>query len=495
MKIVSTEEMTTEEVRQTLSILNKQMRREALSEGEKAALLKVREVSEILKLIKSDPKEAAGRMDKYRESLASRLRGGVSAPSVKRSTEGDKSVIPASKKVRVDASSTPAPSTSDFYEPISPGEEHVDEPMITEPCINIPKCTSGPSGPPPASFSGSWVRHFFQQMCSKVPHHEDASFLKSVGQRVVEKNEEQLIFVDGMAASDILLLMEFVQNLQYHVLDKRRAGNADFAVPSKLGLLNRMPDPLDSGLLDSWYFSVPSLCATCALRFPNRKVLTNHHDYHFVKNTAYGRRKRGLDVAFRGWMESPQDWLGNRAVLLSRQFYRKLDSSASENQPEQNKQSHKSINLDKSEKTANLLRNAVPADAIKCRCAECGDGFDREWTDEPVNMAVFKDAVCVPLFGSEPVVFNWPGVERLEQGRGTEAVTALEDKRIRNSVFYHSQCWNSNKSLGNKEYQIQLFDQLTAETQIPDKDLEQIVQEEILEEELEVGKSSTRKYF
>ena len=433
-------------VKSTLEILNKLMRSEKLQEGEKASLCRVSEVNDILKLFKTDAKRAASEMDRYRNDL----------------------------KARLEASEQPAPKR----QRVEPSVPQSDAPKA--------HLLPPPSTLPPNDFSTNWTRHFMQQMCSKIHFFSPSSLPPVPERRIVEEAEEQRIFVDGLTNQEVQLLLKFIFDMQQHIRTKDSIAN--FTVPSKLGLLNKMTDPLESRLLDSWYFSIPSQCATCALRFGSRRLLTTHHDYHFVKNAASGRRKKGLDVAFRGWNENPQEFLGNRGVLITRSFFRRLDQ-ASTAVEESNVKSAKDAAGDFS------LSSAVPANDIKKCCAECGEPFNRIWSDA-ANMSVFPSTVCIPLLGSEPVRFAWPDSEA--SVGAVDAARAADERRVENSLFFHECCWEMNPKLKEADAQLALLDALEQAEELVELDkIGFTIVEEEIEEEVEdlVTQKVDRKYF
>ncbi len=71
--LLNTDDLTMDQVRSTLQLVNKMLRKEAKPQ-ELAALLKIKEVREILELHKVNPKESSERITKYQKDLASRLR-------------------------------------------------------------------------------------------------------------------------------------------------------------------------------------------------------------------------------------------------------------------------------------------------------------------------------------------------------------------------------------------------------------------------------------
>ena len=483
--------------RSTLQILNKMMRGEPLTEGDKAQMCRIKEVNDILMLYKTEKKEAGEKLEAYRAELTARLRAGAQpAPAIaKRSEIEQRQQAPEPKRPRQEPQAPAEPE--EIYEPVSPDADADLSPQEEEgprPILSLP-----PTGLPPREFGIPWLQHFFQQMCSKVPYFQSKSALKPMKKKIIESSEEQQIFVDGMSVPDLLLLFNFVYDLEDHIIAKRKSGKTDFTVTHRLGQLHRMPDPLESGLLDSWYFSVPSQCATCALRFANRKILTSHHDYHFVKNSAAQRRRKGLDVAFRGWMETPQDFLGNRSVVLTKNFYRKLDpASANKTEETGNKRSEKKI-IDPQAALAELLSHACPAEEIRTRCVECDEPFERLWVEDPVSIAVFTDTLCIPLLSSQPIKFSWPNanIEIDADEAATDAAAAGEDNRVMNGLLIHRKCWEANSKLKNKDEQIRLVYEMAEE--VEGESTRAVIQEEQEEEEVrEAPKTAgiaTRKYF
>jgi hypothetical protein len=263
-----------------------------------------------------------------------------------------------------------------------------------------------------------------------------------------------------------------------------------------------MGDPIDSGLLDKWYFTNTIQCATCGLRYSNRKLLTVHHDYHYHKQTAQQRRKRGLENNFRGWMEPPGDWLSGTnpsatAVQFSSSLYTRIDElinqapacllgsvvadvqhvnvdtkMANTTSVSAGHAAHTQTDLKKIQDS--LLPESVPVDQIKTVCLECGETFEKIWISEPVDMAVYKGVVALAVGGSVPLQFRWPiaaaeahdlEVDEDEEdiGRASreefkiDATNALYDHRFINSLFFHKECFLSNEKIRTKEYQTSLL--------------------------------------
>ena len=72
-QLVSTVDLTIDQVRSTLQLINKMLRKQA-QPAELAALLKIKEMREILELHKVNPKESSERIGSYQKELAARLR-------------------------------------------------------------------------------------------------------------------------------------------------------------------------------------------------------------------------------------------------------------------------------------------------------------------------------------------------------------------------------------------------------------------------------------
>ena len=512
--LLNTEDLTMDQVRSTLQLVNKMLRKEAKPQ-ELAALLKIKEVREILELHKVNPKESSERITKYQKDLAARLRAHdrgkrtIDESSISEPL-GDGISSPSAAKKAKNVESTPAA-------PVAPPKQSRRE-MAKAQLTGIlaqSELALPPSGSPPNSFSVEWIQYFFQSMCSKIPFFPERKLLVPGPSRTyVEESDDQRIYIDGLSSNEIILLLNFIFDLESHLLDNTRKGdNSTLIVPNKFVFIPVMGDPLESGLLDKWYFTHLSQCATCALRFANRKLLTIHHDYHYHKCTAYQRRRRGLENNFRGWMEPPGDWLtGNgssasSAIQYSSSLYSKMDEkivsglsnlgltkiapwsvsattpslteTVTSPPPVSSITAHHSARTQTEMKSiiSDILPESVPVDEIKCKCLECGDLFEKVWIGEPVDLAVYRGVVAVPIGSTNPLQFRWPvtsdvpenvesGDEEDDDDNGRhskeagkiDAINALSEHRFINSLFIHKHCFTYNPRLRTKEYQLSLLE-------------------------------------
>jgi hypothetical protein len=323
----------------------------------------------------------------------------------------------------------------------------------------------------------------------------------------VEESEDQRVFVEGLSSREIVLLLNFVFDLEKNL--KSSTAKGSIIVPSRASFLTSMGEPLESGLLEAWYFNSQVQCATCALRFANRKLLTIHHDYHYQKYTVSQRRKKGLENNFRGWMETPGEFIGSKEVQFGFHVYEKMDEMIKVNPfleaagltIKSQEDDDVDMQADNAKGTSsrggivashaartqtmeqalskNILPESVPVDEIKNRCLECGERFESMWIGEPVDMAVFTGVVAIPVGGSTPLQFSWPisaqdeqqmvqnvddyvddlaEQKRIEQYK-VQAVSALADQRFVNSMLFHKSCFESNVHLTSKHAQLDLLSQ------------------------------------
>ena len=493
MQLIATEELNIEQVRSTLQLINKMLRKQA-QPAELAALLKIKEVREILDLHKVNPKESSERISQYQKDLAARLRAHDRS---KRGSEesGAATEEPdgiSAKKIRIEEG-----SPEEVVKP-KPAPRQRLTGILAQAELAMP-----PSAIPKSSdFDVEWIQYFFQLMCSKIPFFSDRKLLLSAPSRIyVEESEDQRVFVDGLSSREIVLLLNFVFDMEAHL--KSSTAKGSIIVPSRASFLPCMGDPLESGLLEAWYFTSQIQCATCALRFASRKLLTIHHDYHFHKYTVSQRRKKGLENNFRGWMETPGEFIGSKEVQFGFHVYDKLDEwmEGSENnnflvsagiarKPEDDTVMEKPVSTNKTasshaartitleqDLSTNVLPDAVPVDEIKNKCLECGEQFDSIWIGEPVDMAVFTNVVAIPVGGSTPLQFSWPiaAIEEKEvhdvdalidestqkrvEEHKVQAARALADHRFVNSILFHKNCFASNPSLGDRNTQLKLLAQ------------------------------------
>lgn len=490
MQLLSTDDLNIEQVRSTLQLINKMLRKQA-QPTELASLLKNKEVREILDLHKVNPKESSERISQYQKDLAARLRAHDRS---KRTS--DEPGAPSEEPDGVHAKK-PRVEESVAEEPVKP--KPAPRQRLTGILAQAELAMPPTSAPKSAEFDVEWIQYFFQLMCSKIPFFSDRKLLVSAPSRIyVEESEDQRVFVDGLSSREIVLLLNFVHDMEAHL--KSSTAKGSIIVPSRASFLSSMGDPLDSGLLEAWYFTSQIQCATCALRFASRKLLTIHHDYHFHKYTVGQRRKKGLENNFRGWMETPGEFIGSKEVQFGFHFYDKLDEwmegsetnlflqsagiakkaedTVMEKPGSTNKtaMSHaaRTITLEQ-DLTTNVLPDAVPVDEIKSKCLECGEQFESMWIGEPVDMAVFTNVVAIPVGGCSPLQFSWPiaapqenqvhdvdalfdeSTQKRVEEHKVQAARALADHRFVNSILFHKNCFGSNPMLGEKSAQLELL--------------------------------------
>ena len=498
-QLVATSDLSVEQVRTTLQLINKMLRKQA-QPTELAALLKIKEVREILELHKVNPKESSERIQQYQKDLAARLR---SHERSKR--EAVDEVGPVSESGSIAAAKKPRVEEVVSSEPVEPELPKTEKRRPRKTLTGIlsqSELAVPPTAVPDAKeFNVAWIQYFFQLMCSRIPFFSDKNVLLSGPSRTyVEESEDQRVFVDGLSSTEIVLLLNFVYDLEANLRESSAKGS--IIVPNKAWYINSMGDPLDSGLLEAWFFSSQAQCATCALRFANRKLLTIHHDYHFHKYTVSQRRRRGLENNFRGWMETPQEFIGSKELPFGFELYDKLDFVLNDpsslpflasiglvtpNKPsEQNVDMKESSALSRTEShtartvTENqliahsLLPDSVPVDEIMNRCMECGEAFEKQWIGEPVDMAVFRDALAIAVGGSAPLLFHWPiktaalssSAQDVEeepepdekvQDYKIDASNAAQDQRFVNALLFHKTCFAANDSLKNRKYHMKLL--------------------------------------
>lgn len=489
-QLVSTVDLTIDQVRSTLQLINKMLRKQA-QPAELAALLKIKEMREILELHKVNPKESSERIGSYQKELAARLRA-----HDRGKRPADESVSPedssASKRARSEAERQPEQAA------VKPKPQRQ---RLTGILSQAELAVAPLSAPISSEFNVEWIQYFFQLMCSRIPFFSDKNLLVNGPARTyVEESEEQRIFVDGLSGSEIVLLLNFVFDLESHL--KTSDAKDSIIIPTKAAFIGSMGDPLESGLLEARYFNHQAQCATCALRFANRKLLTIHHDYHYHKYTIMQRRKKGLDNNFRGWMESPQEFIGSKEVQFGFHMYDSLSQlisgsaflksvgfvSASPGMDVSVDSGKKLVAASHEARTQTLtqvlaeqvLPTAAPVDEIKSRCLECGESFEKIWIAEPIDMAVFVDTVAVSVGGSVPLQFAWPIAAkstaqdldedeldadqvRREQHK-VQARKALSDNRFVNALMFHKSCFHNNARLKEREAQMALLVESTQQT-------------------------------
>ena len=501
-QLVSTEELSVEQVRTTLQLINKMLRKQA-QPTELAALLKIKEVREILDLHKVNPKESSERIQQYQKDLAARLRAHERG---KREHGGivEERAASLPKKVRTEDSLEKPMTPVEEEEAPKPQKVHRPRKILTGILSQSELAVPPSSVPDSKEFNVEWIQYFFQLMCSRIPFFSDKKVLLSGASRTyVEESEDQRVFVDGLSSTEIVLLLNFMFDLESQLKDSSAKGSV--IVPNKAWFIHSMGDPLDSGLLEAWYFSSQAQCATCALRFANRKLLTIHHDFHFHKYTVSQRRRRGLENNFRGWMETPQEFIGSKELAFGFDLYDKLDSalndssslpfltsiglatsdaSSSENSDMKDlnvsnlvrkAESHSARTVTTTQLLAqSLLPDSVPVDEIMDRCMECGEPFEKQWIGEPVDMAVFRDALAVAVGGSTPLMFHWPiktatnpssahdiedeaEVDEKMQDYKIDAANASLDHRFVNAMLFHKSCFAANEKLKDRDYHMKLL--------------------------------------
>jgi len=257
-------------------------------------------------------------------------------------------------------------------------------------------------GLPSIGFSEAWLRQFIEQMPGRLGQQEqDAPPQEApcVGRKVLSAEGEQMVYVDELAPSEVLLLMQLIFLLEERI--RSTGGGLDLAqrIPHTFSYLQ--VEPAIDVMLKRFFDELPYQCTTTGLRFSSRERLRKHHDSLYRRRTLQQQRQRGAEA--RGWMDSIPEWVGNRDLVVGPALFRLGGASDDVTKPVQ-EALHEPQSDEEDTDVDPFGRWAVPYDVRRSVCPISGEALEKTWSTT-LNDWACKDVVVVELGADKPVRF------------------------------------------------------------------------------------------
>jgi len=250
---------------------------------------------------------------------------------------------------------------------------------------------------------------------------QDARKLQApaVGRKVLSADGDQMVYVDELSPSEVLLLMQFVFLLEERL--RRSGGGIDLMqrVPHTFGFLQ--VESAIEVMLKRLFDELPYQCTTTGLRFASREKLRKHNDVLYRRRALAQQRQRGAEA--RGWMETIPEWVGNRDLVVGPALFQ-IGSSADEgtsgsradrsnaSQRAQRTAAMRELDAleeeDESDEDEDPERDRwlCPFDDRRSVCPISGEPFERTWS-RSLNSWAFSDVVAVEV-GTTDKVLRFP---------------------------------------------------------------------------------------
>jgi hypothetical protein len=229
-----------------------------------------------------------------------------------------------------------------------------------------------------------------------------------IGRKVMSAEGDQMVYVDELSPSEVLLLMQLIFLLEERLQKSGRPGG----LGADLDLTQRIPhtfsylqvEPAIDVMLKRFFDELPYQCPTTGLRFGSREKLRRHNDGLFRRRTLQQQRQRGLEA--RGWMETIPDWVGNRDLNVGPALFQLGGGAAMEEATAQRAQRAAELQEtadDEEEEDSERSRWICPLDERRAVCPISGEPFERQWSHS-LNDWAFSDVVAVELGTSDKVL-------------------------------------------------------------------------------------------
>jgi len=355
----------------------------------------------------ADPRQSEGNGDAaVTMSGAPDTASVVADPSVvaKRSANADvadprtklqRIVEPAVQQTETPAASPPTISADDVpFEAVSE-EENDKEPEFEQlpngQVQGLAAVRQVLQGLPSLGFSEGWLRQFMEQMPTQSLLPQEGRKREAVvGRKVLSARGDQMVYVDELCPSEVLLLMQLVFLLEERL--RRGGGGVDLAqrIPHTFGYLQ--VEPAIDVMLKRFFDELPHQCTTTGLRFATREKLRKHHDALYRRRTLVQQRQRGAEA--RGWMESIPEWVGNRDLVVGPALFRLGGTIDDAPKAMENQRSREEDGSDEEDWFGEQSRWMVPLDERRSVCPVSGEPFERTWSCA-LNDWAFSDVVAV----------------------------------------------------------------------------------------------------
>jgi len=270
-------------------------------------------------------------------------------------------------------------------------------------------------GLPSLGFSEDWLRQFLEQMPVREPTAPQAGSQRKkeacVGRKVLGAEGEQMVYVDELSPSEILLLMQLVFLLEERLKASGGGpgGSLDITqrIPHTFSYL-QMDGAIDV-MLKRLFDELPHQCAQTGLRFASREKLRKHNDALYRRRAAQTQRQRGAEA--RGWMETIPEWVGNRDIVVGPALFQLGGGAAIDEANAQRAQRasalEDAVGMDEEEDEASERNRWIcPLDERRSVCPISGEPFEREWS-QALNDWAFSDVVAMEL-GTTDQVLRFP---------------------------------------------------------------------------------------
>mmetsp|Transcript_64401 Transcript_64401/g.119754 ORF Transcript_64401/g.119754 Transcript_64401/m.119754 type:complete len:590 (+) Transcript_64401:137-1906(+) len=269
-------------------------------------------------------------------------------------------------------------------------------------------------------FSESWFRQYMEQLPSKT-EPAGGSSMPVISRKVLGANGDQMVYVDGMAPSEVLLLLQFIYMLESGM---RRTGiSADVSRTAVAGF-GHVKAHVDT-MVRRLFEELPYQCTTTGLRFSSREKLKKHTEAVFRRKQSQQTRQRGVgekgwteSIPVRGWLESIPEWVGNRDLIVGPALFRPGDVDAAG-------EATRTAESDERLPEASMADSErfCPADLRRSICPISGELLGIEWSTS-MNDWAFTDAVAAEADAEKPLQF-----------------TAATDKLSETTVVYKRGCF------------------------------------------------------
>jgi len=340
----------------------------------------------------ADPQQAVAGAAQSAEASAVG-QAGIDAAAGKHSAEAEAAAGQA-KQQRVDAAAAAAPAgaaAEDEEEPLAAAEEQ-----------SIVPARQVLHGLSSLGFSETWLRQFMEQMPTKKARQGQDQKLEapSVGRKVIGASGEQLVYVDELTHSEMLLLMQFIFMLE----DKAKRGGIDLTqrIPHTFSYLQ--VEPAIDVMLKRLFGELPHQCDKTGLRFATTDRLKQHHDKLYrKKQILQSKQQHGAEA--RGWMESVPEWVGNRDLIVGPALFR-MGESADEAQKAKQEELSKmqAVAPEEEEDQFEGKKWICPFDERRSICPISGEALPRTWS-AALNDWAFCDTVAVEIGEKRPLHF------------------------------------------------------------------------------------------
>lgn len=294
-------------------------------------------------------------------------------------------------------------------------------------------------GLPSLGFSESWLRQFMEQMPARSEQQEARKLqAPAVGRKVLSAEGDQMVYVDELSPSEVLLLMQFVFLLEERL--RQSGGGIDFTqrVPHTFSYLQ--VEPAIDVMLKRFFDELPYQCTTTGLRFASREKLRKHHDVLYRRRATAQQRQRGAEA--RGWMETIPEWVGNRDLVVGPALFQ-LASGTEEGTSGSRADRGNALQRAQRSAATNALnaleeeesdddedperdRWICPLDDRRSVCPISGEPFERTWSSS-LNTWAFSDVVAVEV-GTTDKVLRFPP-SRHSEGSDRLSETAVVFKK------------------------------------------------------------------